>query len=99
MKHFEDLWTECESLFQDLPIESSLKDLELKFALFKAVLLKKNEINGDEYDDAISKIFGELLFSLTQISMSENVNVYKSLFSILKTKEINLAKETYNQKK
>lgn len=68
MKHFEDLWTESESMENDSDEESIILELSNKIELLKI----NNEILNEE-------VFGEVLYTLTKLSKIKNVNVYKAL--------------------
>jgi len=94
--HFEDLWNKCESISdKESSTDDLVKNLEMKFAFLKALLLKKESIDESEYASAVNKLFGEVLFSLTQLSFYENINVFKSLNESYNFQNINNLNDKY----
>lgn len=89
-KHFEELWVEAENIKDTNSSEEVLKQLELKFALFRAILMKKDSLSINDYNESVERLFGEVLFSLSQLSMIENVNVFSALDKSMKLKLIDL---------
>lgn len=77
--HFEDLWESCENLNKNDDTLSKIKELNSKIKLFEFIALKKNEMIEQDYNTAIGSAFGEILFTLTKISLKENINVFKQL--------------------
>jgi hypothetical protein len=79
--HFEHLWDKCEKNHDNISsdeINSIISELELKINLYKS--LNNNENFSEEDLKKIkSRMFGEILFTLTKISLKENINVYVSL--------------------
>lgn len=82
-KHFEDLWNDCETLHgaKSLSIDSILDETILKINLYKS--FNAIDIPIEEKQKLKSHTFGEILFSLSVLSNSENINVYKALYSAL----------------
>jgi hypothetical protein len=80
--HFEDLWTKCESLHEGtINNETSvqiLDELILKVNLYKA-LDQKTEIPESERQTIKSRTMGEILLTLTKLSLKDNINVYETL--------------------
>lgn len=68
MKHFEELWTEAESIEDGNDEESVILELINKIELLKI----KNDLITEE-------TFGEVLYTLTKLSKIKDVNVYKAL--------------------
>ena len=82
MIHFEELWEKCERFHkEDSPNETSTEILEkllLKIELYKAI----NSHSFAEVQDrqkAKSRLYGEILLSLTQLSFIEDINVFEAL--------------------
>lgn len=88
MEHFEDLWEKCESTYSKENTEDLLKELSLKIKLLQSVLKVKDKIKKEQYTESVSRLMGELLFITTQISMSENVNVFTALKNTFYIKSI-----------
>jgi hypothetical protein len=80
--HFEDVWGLCEELHikegsKEMRSSSSLIDeLNLKLQLYKAYLGRDLKDQEQKVKEAL---IGELLFTLTALSLHEDINVFKSL--------------------
>jgi hypothetical protein len=81
-KSFDDLWNACEELHKqsnpDAPISTLLSELSLKTSLYKTIAAK-TEMSEEECQKAKSRILGEILLTLTHISLKDNINVFESL--------------------
>lgn len=88
--HFEELWEACE-LFnkdkKDETISSLIDELEYKIALYKAID-KKKDIPKEEVIKIKSRTLGEILLSLTNISLIDEINVYDSLNQALQYRKV-----------
>ncbi len=80
MISFSELWEKCESIYQDNNEDSSviLDELNMKVNLFKTLNYIQN-ISEEELQKVKSRTIGEILFTLTKLSMKENINVFESL--------------------
>lgn len=80
MQHFEQLWEDCEKFHSsdNSPTSSILNELYMKIELYKAID-SQNEIPADEKEKIKSRTIGEILFSLTHLSLHDNINVYREL--------------------
>ena len=80
--HFEELWESCENFYKDSKLitnsKALLEELDLKINLYKAVD-SKQEIPEEERQKVKSRVLGEILLTLTGLSLKDNVNVYESL--------------------
>ena len=80
--HFEDLWIKCENLHEDIVNNETsaqiLDELILKINLYK-VLNQKIEIPESELQTIKSRTMGEILLTLTKLSLKDNLNVYEAL--------------------
>lgn len=81
--HFEDVWEEAESI-DIMSSEQAIDSVVLKLNLYKSLLDKDKEYK--------ERLFGEILFDLTKLSKSENINVYKCLKAINKNKVLELVR-------
>jgi hypothetical protein len=81
-KHFEDLWEECEKLHAAFnakePISTVMDELSMKINLYK-MLDSKDEIPKEEIQKIKSRTLGEILLTLTHLSLKENINVFDAL--------------------
>jgi hypothetical protein len=79
---FDDLWNQCEELNKNTsanqPLDGVLNELELKVNLYKT-LCEKIPPNAEELAGIKSRAMGEILFTLTKLSLRENINVYAAL--------------------
>jgi len=80
--HFEELWEKCENFHKDAnlgaSVQSVLDELMMKINLYK-VLVEKKEISETEYQTIKSRTLGEILLTLTNLSLKENINVFEAL--------------------
>lgn len=91
MKHFEELWEECERLHQDTINEGTSSDLIneliMKLNIYKVIDLK-TEIPDEERQKIKSRTLGEILLTLTQLSLKDNINVFEALHTAYKYRSI-----------
>jgi hypothetical protein len=98
MKHFETLWTECESYHKDNQTTNSNPDsivdeLLMKLKLYK-VISSKYEIPETDLKGLKSRALGEVMLAITNLSLVEDINVYDSLQAALQQRNaINLDKK------
>ena len=87
IQHFEELWEKCEQFYKDSAKEdtntSIIDELIMKLNLYKAID-SKTEIPEEEKSKIKSLAMGEILLSLTHLSLRDNINVFKSLSVALK---------------
>lgn len=88
--HFEDLWNQCEELQAELAKQETVPDiideLMLKINLYKA--LDHKEIPAEERQQANMRTMGEILLTLSKLSLKDNVNVYEALSIALQYRSI-----------
>jgi hypothetical protein len=94
--HFEELWTKCEELHTGKEAASEILDeLILKVNLYKALDTKK-EIAESERQIIKSRAMGEILLTLTKLSMKDNINVYEALSIAMQYRSIDHYRQKYN---
>jgi hypothetical protein len=80
--HFEELWEKCEKFHQETdnndPVSTIVNELMLKIDLYK-MIDAKTEIPDEERQKAKSRTMGEILLTLTCLSLKDNINVFESL--------------------
>jgi hypothetical protein len=77
--HFEELWEQCEQLHQNGGSSSDLIDeLMMKLNLYKAID-QKSEIPKDELQKIKARTMGEILLTITNLSLVDNINVFEAL--------------------
>jgi len=78
MKHFETLWEEGEKLHENDSASTVLDELSMKINLYK-MIDSKIEIPDLERQNIKSRTMGEILLTLTQLSLKDNINVFEAL--------------------
>jgi hypothetical protein len=93
--HFEELWVKCEDFFKESnsSTQSVLEELTLKCNLYK-VIDSRTEIPEEERQKIKSRTMGEILLTLTCLSLKDNVNVFEALNTALQYRNI----EHYSKK-
>lgn len=95
--HFEELWEKCEQFHQeaskDRTIPGLIDELMMKLNLYK-VIDSKTEISDVERQKIKSRTLGEILLTLTDVSLKDNVNVFEVLNIALQYRSV----EHYSQK-
>jgi hypothetical protein len=83
MDSFEELWNACEQFHKnDSPNESVIgliEKLELKIELYKAIEVHSMSLVVEDKQKAKSRLFGEILFSLAQLSLIDDINIFDAL--------------------
>lgn len=82
--HFEELWEKCEELHkefsQDDQVASLIEKIILQLNLYKVAELKV-EMPQEERQKIKSRVMGEILLTLTNLSLKDNINVFAALNS------------------
>lgn len=80
--HFEELWESCEKSHQETSkndnISSIVDELMMKLNLYK-LIDKKTEISKEDQQKIKSRTVGEILLTLTNLSLKDNINVFEAL--------------------
>lgn len=96
--HFENLWNKCENLHEETvkneTSEQIIDELILKINLYK-VLHQKTEIPDNERETIKSRTMGEILLTLTKLSLKENLNVYEALNIAMQYRDIDYFNQKY----
>ena len=89
---FDQLWEACESFHsKDLGAEKDpsliIEEVLLKIKLYK--ILDEKKINNENIEIQKMKTitFGEILFSLANLSLKDEINIFKGLNYVLETKQ------------
>jgi hypothetical protein len=83
-KTFDDLWNACEQLHQETDQDNQtntavlMEELLLKINLYKA-LDARTEMSEEDRQNIKSRTLGEVLLTLTHISLIDNINVFEAL--------------------
>jgi hypothetical protein len=84
--HFEDLWEKSENFiknnFSDETLDDIFNALNMQLYLYKE--LDKKEISNEERIKVKSHLLGEVIFTITKISLKDNIDVFESLLTALK---------------
>jgi hypothetical protein len=80
--HFEKLWEQSEEFQKDgsanSTVQQIVEELLMKISLYKAIDAK-TEIPVEDRQKVKSRTLGEILLTLTALSLKDNINVYESL--------------------
>lgn len=89
--HFEELWEKCEKFHQengkDITVSSIMEELMLKVNLYKAID-QKTEVPSEEREKIKARTLGEILLTLTNLSLKDNVNVFEVLSIALQYRSV-----------
>lgn len=89
--HFEVLWEKAESFQKDgsanVNIQQIIEELMMKISLYKAID-SKTEIPEEDRRKVKSRTLGEILLTLTSLSLKDNINVYESLNMALQYRSV-----------
>jgi len=89
--HFEDLWDKGEAFHKETnqsdSIQSIVDEVMMKLNIYKAIDARL-EINVEERNRIKTRTLGEILLTLTSISLKDNINVFESLVDALKYRNI-----------
>lgn len=90
-QHFEELWEQSENFnleaSKNTDLSSIIDGLILKINLYKALSLQ-TDIPGDDIEKIKSRTLGEILLTLSCISVKDNINVYEALGLALQYRSI-----------
>lgn len=88
--HFEELWETCEKLYQNVggkdDVSSIIEELSMKVDFYRS--LEKKELPENEKAKVKSRIMGEILLTLTHLSLKDNLNVFDSLNMAMQYKSL-----------
>jgi hypothetical protein len=78
--HFEELWEACEEQNKRAPKSSSniVDEIIIKIGLYKRMVEDRN-IPGEDKRKAKVRILGEVLHSITNLSLIDEINVFDAL--------------------
>lgn len=96
--HFEELWEKCEELHQqtgsDASTEALIDELIMKINLYQAIDAK-TELSIEDRQMAKSRTMGEILLTLTHMSLKDSINVFEALGVALQYRSISHFSEKY----
>lgn len=91
LKHFETLWEDSEKYYKEssdnTPVDAILTELILKINLYKSID-ENDKFPEDQKKKVKLHTFGEILMTLTQLSLKDNINSYAALAAALQYKKI-----------
>jgi len=98
--HFEQLWLKCENFHKENLSNNSVaeitNELIMKIGLYSAID-QKTEIASEDMEKAKSRLMGEILLSLTALSLQDNINVYEALYLALSQRSISTFDSKYSE--
>jgi hypothetical protein len=84
--HFEDLWEKCENYHSENSTEESssevIHELMMKLKLYSTII-DKSETQLEDIKRAKSRLMGEILLSLSALSLKDNINVFNAMNTAL----------------
>jgi hypothetical protein len=90
-QHFENLWEACEKIstaeLSQRSVQSFLAELTAKISLYQA-LEDNNKLNIIDRQKLKARLFGTLLFTLTQLSAKDDINTFAALQEALSTVQL-----------
>lgn len=96
--HFEELWEKCENFHKEVEFDEDISpiisEIVMKLKLYEAVEQKIDDSVEDK-EKAKSRILGEILLTLTSLSLRDNINVYEALQIALMHHSIDEYSERY----
>ena len=85
--HFEELWEQCEQFHKENASTTDptfiLEELALKLSLYKALAAQKENLPSD-FQEVKSRTLGEIMLTITNLSLQENIDVYGALTHALR---------------
>lgn len=98
LKHFEHLWEDAENYYKDTSnatgVSSILEELVLKINLYKTID-ESDKFPKDQKDKIKMHTFGEIVMTLAQLSLKDNINSYAALRTALQYKKIEDLEKKY----
>ena len=89
--HFEDLWEKSEQLYQDTgaqdKVSALVDELMMKLNLYK-LIDEKQGVPPEELQKVKSRTYGEILLTLTNLSLKDGINVFEALATAYKYRAI-----------
>lgn len=89
--HFEKLWEQAEEFQKEGSANSNvqqiIEELMMKISLYKAID-SKTELPEEDRQKVKSRTLGEILLTLTSLSLKDNINVYESLNMALQYRSV-----------
>lgn len=98
--HFEELWEQCENFHQEIKDNSSasiiIDELLMKINLYKAVDVTSS-VNLEDIQKIKTRTLGEILLTITNLSLKDNINTYEALASALQYRNIQHFSQKYKK--
>ncbi len=89
--HFEELWTQCETFHQEasksVETPALVDGLMLKVNLYKA-LASQDDMPNEEMQKVKTRTLGEIVLTLTALSLKDNINVFEALNTALQMRSV-----------
>ena len=96
--HFEDLWERSEQLYKDTvdkdQVPAIVDEIMMKLNLYK-VIEENKEIPEEELKKVKSRTYGEILLTLTNLSLKDNIDVFDALATAFKYRSVKQYAEKY----
>lgn len=90
--HFEELWEQCENLQKEITENTEVKviidELLMKLKLYQMIDAQLASIAEEEHFKVKSRALGEILLTITCLSMKDSINVFEALYTALNYRTI-----------
>lgn len=97
--HFEELWEKCEQFHNETSSSDSqvsiIEEIAMKLDLYKT-LVNRVDMLPEEKEKLKSFAIGEVLLSLTALSLKDNINTFEALQNALTYKSIGFYNTKYS---
>lgn len=88
---FSELWNRAEELHKEVSshhsVQSIIQEITMKMGIYKAVD-SQEDIPPDERQKIKSRTMGEILLTLTALSLKDDINTYVALSEALQFRSI-----------
>jgi hypothetical protein len=96
--HFEDVWEQAENFHKEAKSGTTptdiLNELILKIELYKTVEANTEQLK-EEATNIKSRLFGEILLTLTNLSLLDNINTFEALILALQQRSVDYFNKKY----
>ena len=98
LNHFENVWEQAENFHKNANLGADasqiLDELNLKIELYKTIDTNKEHLK-EESSNIKSRLFGEILLSLTNLSLIDNINTFEALMLALQQRSVDVFDKKY----
>lgn len=97
-EHFENVWEQAETFHKSAnrgtSVQQMLNELNLKIELYKTIDVNTEQIK-EEAIKIKSHLFGEILLTLANLSLIDDINTFEALVLVLHKRNVELYDKKY----